>query len=61
MFSLREKRVGKPWTKARRFAFDHRFPTLIHLLPTLRRGKPGSIRMDFQQQVYLIKAVGKLG
>jgi len=39
MFSLREKRVEKPWTKARKLAFDHDFPTLIHPLPTLRQGE----------------------
>ena len=39
MFSLREKRMEKPWTKARGLAFDPTFPTLIHPFPTLRQGK----------------------
>jgi len=52
MFSLREKRMEKPWTKARKLAFDHRFPTLIHPLPTLRRGNKGVDGRRFQQLLF---------
>ena len=41
MFSLREKRMGKPGTKTRKLVFDPGFPTLIHPLPTLRRIEEG--------------------
>jgi hypothetical protein len=33
-----QNRVEMPWTKSRRLDFAHRITTLIHPLPTLRRG-----------------------
>lgn len=54
MFSLREKRVEKLWTKARRLAFDHSFTTLIHPLPTLRRADKGVDGRRFQQLLFLV-------
>jgi hypothetical protein len=54
MFSLREKRVGKRWAKTNLRAFAHRFPTLIHPLPTLRRGEKGVDLNRLQQlQIFL--------
>ena len=53
MFSLREKRMGKRWAKARKLAFAHRFPTLIHPFPTLRRGEKG-IDLNLFQQLQII-------
>ncbi len=34
-----QKRVAMPWIKSRGLDFTHRITTLIHTLPTLRRGK----------------------
>ena len=34
-----QNRVEMPWTKSRKLDFAHRITTLIHPLPTLRRGK----------------------
>jgi hypothetical protein len=33
-----QNRVVMPWTKSRKLDFDHNITTLIHPLPTLRRG-----------------------
>ena len=34
-----QNRMEMPWTKSRKLDFAHRITTLIHPLPTLRRGK----------------------
>ena len=53
MFSLREKRVEKPWTNVRKLTFAHRFPTLIHPLPTLRRVRKELTSGFFNNNIFL--------
>jgi hypothetical protein len=46
-----QNRVEMPWTKSRKLDFAHRITTLIHPLPTLRRGNNG---VDESTQLQLL-------